>query len=264
MEMTFNDYIMNPMGKGSAVMSASHREFSRMQYQHKFDNILLREKGKIDYRLFKDSKDNTYWIYAKIPSETCKEFYYDTLIKFYTDQSVKEGGRDLFKYKVKFFSNDPAFVYTYAYVFSHNNLFIEELTSKMSKIALNQAPVEKNPDESVGYVKSIYFVYLLMQNRNLNKLNIFEQQSDPLDPFYIKENVMEADMKIAEREEAGKAVSHKKKVRLDKSTYNKLRRMTGNAWTDKANDRVVVNTTRKVKKVSNSNVVKTTKKTKRK
>ena len=58
MEMTFNDYIMNPMGKGSAVMSATHRELMRMQYQKKFDNILLREKGKLDYRLFINSTNN--------------------------------------------------------------------------------------------------------------------------------------------------------------------------------------------------------------
>ena len=56
MQMTFEDYINNPMGKGSAVMSAAHREVMRMQYKKKFDNILLREKGKLDYRLFKDSK----------------------------------------------------------------------------------------------------------------------------------------------------------------------------------------------------------------
>ena len=174
MQMTFEDYINNPMGKGSAVMSAAHREVMRMQYKKKFDNILLREKGKLDYRLFKDSKSNTYWVYVKIPSELCKDFYYDTIIKFYADEKVKGGGKNLFKYYAEFYSNDPAFVYTYAYVFSHNNLFIRELTSKMSKEALRKAPVEKNPTESVGYVKSLYFVYLLMENRNLNKVDIFE------------------------------------------------------------------------------------------
>ena len=267
MEMTFNDYIMNPMGKGSAVLSATHRELMRMQYQKKFDNILLREKGKLDYRLFTNSTNNTYWIYLKVPSEVCKNFYYDTLVKFYADESVKGGGKDLFKYKVKFFSNDPAFVYTYAYVFAHNNLFINELSSKMSKEALTKAPNEKNPNKSVGYVKSIYFVYLLMQNRNLNKLNIFEKQSDPLDIGFLMSNIENADKKIADREEAGRGVSQRKKVIIDDKTLNKVNRLTKGNLSNKAKDRLAVKTTKTVKKISNinsSSSVKTTKRTKKK
>ena len=259
MKMTFEDYINNPMGKGSAVMSAAHREVMRMQYKKKFDNILLREKGKIDFRLFKDEKNNTYWIYVKIPSELCKEFYYDTIIKFYADEKVKGGGKDLFKYYSEFYSNDPAFVYTYAYVFSHNDLFIKELASKMSKEALRRAPKEKNPTESVGYVKSLYFVYLLMENRNLNKTSIFEKQCNPLDPNFFRTNVMPADQKIAEREEAGRGVSQRKKVVLDKQMARKVTKMTGDKMTDRAKDRLAIKTTKRTKKISNVSEVKKTK-----
>ena len=264
MKMTFEDYINNPMGKGSAVMSSAHREVMRMQYKKKFDNILLREKGKMDYRLFKDEKHNTYWVYVRIPSELCKNFYYDTIIKFYADEKVKGGGKDLFKYYSEFYSNDPAFVYTYAYVFAHNDLFIKELTSKMSKEALKKSPKEKNPTESVGYVKSLYFVYLLMQNRSLNKVNIFEKLSDPLDPNFFRINVMPADQKIAEREEAGRGVSQRKKVVLDDKMARKVLKMGGDKLTDRAKDRLAIKTTKRTKKISNISEVNTTKKTKRK
>lgn len=251
MQMTFEDYIMNPAGKGSAVMTAAQREMVRAQYKLKFDNILLREKGKIDYRLFKDSKNNEYWVYCKIPSELCKEFYYDTVIKFYADEKVKSGGRDLFKYYARFYSNDPAFVYTYAYVFAHNKLFINELASKMSREALKQKPNEKNPREDIGYVKSIYFVYLLMQNRDLNKVSIFEKQCDPLDMNFILNNVMEADQKIAEREEAGRGVSQRKKVRVNDDMLRKINKVTKGNLSDRAKDRLAVNTNKSVKKISN-------------
>ena len=264
MEMTFDEYIMNPMGKGSSVMSAAHREIMRGQYKVKFDNILLREKGKLDYRLFKDSKNNAYWIYCKIPSELCKDFYYDTIIKFSATEKVKAGGKDLFKYNVRFYSNDPAFVYTYAYVFAHNNLFINELSSKMSRSSLKSAPKEKNPNQSVGYVKSIYFVYLLMQNRNLNKVSIFEKQSEPLDVKFFMNNVMPADQKIAEREEAGRGVSQKKKVKISDDVLRKVNRMTKGNLSDKAKDRLGVSTTKKVKTISNISSVKTTKRIKKK
>lgn len=260
MQMTFDEYITNPMGKGSAVMSVAHREVMRMQYKKKFDNILLREKGKLDYRMFTDSKRNEYWIYVKIPSELCKDFYYDTLIKFYADKNVKGGGRDLFKYNVRFYSNDPAFVYTYAYVFAHNDLFINELSSKMSREALRKAPKEKNPTESVGYVKSIYFVYLLMDNRGLNKVNVFEKQAEPLNVKFLLDNIMPADQKIAEREEAGRGVSQRKKVILDDKTMKKVTRIAGDALTDRARDRLAVKTTKRVKTISNINTVKKTKK----
>ena len=264
MKMTFEDYINNPMGKGSAVMSTAHREVMRMQYKKKFDNILLREKGKIDFRLFRNTKSNTYWVYVKIPSELCKNFYYDTIVKFYADETVKGGGKDLFKYYSEFYSNDPAFVYTYAYVFSHNDLFIKELSSKMSKEALRKSPTEKNPSESVGYVKSLYFVYLLMQNRNLNKVNIFEEQCEELNPVFFMTNVMPADRKIAEREEAGRGVSQRKKVVLDTKMARKVTKMTGDKLTDRAADRLAIKTTKKVKNISGVSEVKTTKKTKRK
>ena len=264
MQMTFENYIDNPMGKGSATITAGHRELMRMQYNKKFDNLLLREKGKMDYRMFTDSKRNEYWIYVKIPSELCKNFYYDTLIKFYADEKVKGGGKNLFKYNVRFYSNDPAFVYTYAYVFAHNDLFINELASKMSKQALKRPPTEKNPSNSIGYVKSIYFVYLLMDNRSLNKVSVFEKQAEPLNVKFLMDNIMDADQKIAEREEAGRGVSRRKKVILDDKTMKKVLRMAGDAMTDKALDRLAVTTTKRVKKISNINAVKTTKKIKKK
>lgn len=249
--MTFEQYIANPMGKGSAVMSAAHREILRAQYKKKFDNILLREKGNMDYRLFYDNKMNTYWIYVKVPSELVKDFYYDTVIKFYADETIKGGGKDLFKYYAQFFSNDPSFVYTYANVFANNNLFIGELRSKMSIQALRDKPVEKNPTNSVGYVKSLYFVYLLMQNRNLNKVSIFEKQCDSLDPKFFMDNVEKADTKISKRIEAGKGVSQRKKVILDSDTMKRVKRMGGKALSDRAKDRLAVKTTKSVKKVSN-------------
>lgn len=262
--MTFEEYVFNPLGKGSALVPAAQRELMKSRYKVKFDNILLREKGKMDFRLFRNSKDNTYWIYVKIPSELVKDFYYDTVIKFYTDESVKGGGSDLFKYNVKFYSNDPSFVYTYAYVFNQNQMFIEELTSKMSKEALTQPPVQKNPSNSVGYVKSLYFVYLLMKNRDLNKISIFENQSEVLVPKFFKENVMPADEKIAAREEAGRGVSQRKKIKLTKEEYDKVNKLAGGKLSDKAKDRFAVTTTKTVKKISNINNIKSTKKSKRK
>ena len=258
--MTLDEYILNPMGKKNAVLNAAAREGIRKMYKFKFDNIMLRENGKLKYHLFKKSDDNTYWAYFKIPSETVKDFYYDVVFKFYADNDVKDAGRNLFKYNIKFFSNDPAFTFTYAYVFAKNHLFVEELMRKMSTKALKTAAVEKNPNDVIGYVKIIYFAYLVMENRNLNKISKFESEAKPFDLAYLYKEIENTDDKIEERQEEGKGVSHKKKLTVDKKTGKRIQRMSKG----KDTSRLQISTTKRVKKIKsatkNSKFVRTTKK----
>ena len=57
--MTFDEYINNPMGIKSAVIS--NREMYRKMYTEKFDKVMVREVGKMDYQL---SKSNSkYYCY---------------------------------------------------------------------------------------------------------------------------------------------------------------------------------------------------------
>lgn len=201
--MTLEEYILNPMGRNNAVMNASAREYTRNNYKAKFDKIMLRENGKIDYFLYYDSKRNNYWAHFKIPSETVRKFYYDVILKFSAEANVPEGGLNLLKYNVQFFSNDPSFVYTYANVFYKNNLLIPELKPKMSKLALKKSPEEKNPNNLVGYVKTIYFAYLLIENRKLNSTNKFKGESKNFNLHKILTDTEDADKKVEEREEEG-------------------------------------------------------------
>ena len=52
--MTFDEYINNPMGVKSAVIS--NREMYRKMYTEKLNKIMVREVGKIDYQLYKSKK----------------------------------------------------------------------------------------------------------------------------------------------------------------------------------------------------------------
>lgn len=246
MNMTLEQYILNPMGKNNAVLNASTREIMRKDYMRRFDNLMLRENGKIEYYLYKDAKSNTYWAHIKVPSETVKDFYYDVVLKFYANQSTDAGGEDLFKYFVNFYSNDPAFVYTYAHTFLKNNLFIKELSSKMSRPALKKDAKEKNPGDNIGYVKTIYFAYLLLKNRNLNKKFKFEAESKPLDPKYLISQIENADIKIEKRQES--KVSKRKKVQVSNTAINNMSKYF-NSDTDAS--RLKVTTTQKVGTIQN-------------
>ena len=177
----------------------------------RFDKILLREHGKVDYFLYEDSETNTFWAHIKVPSETVKRFYYDIVFKFTADQSVSGLGQDLLKYNVQFYSNDPSFVFTFAHVFATNNLFIKELAPKMSKRALAEPANEKNPNGDVGYVKTIFFAYLLMKNKGLYKKSRFQAESKPFDLRKLLQEIEAADDKIDARQEAQKTVTKERK-----------------------------------------------------
>lgn len=201
MEMTFDDYIQNPMGRENAVIS--NRSMYRDLYKAKLDKILVRENGKIEHKCY--SIGLKYMCYLKIPSEVVPDFYYDVLIEFTPPKKLVHGG-SLKDFNVKFYSNDPSFVYTFAHAFIKNNLFITAYADKMSKEAIEKVAKEKNPGNQVGYVKSLYFAYLFMQSRGLfNKLRYVDIYSEAA----VKKQVMHADEKIKARQEAASAKSKK-------------------------------------------------------
>lgn len=244
--MTFDEYITNPMGKNNAVLSLPVREAMKKMYMSKFDNVLLRENGKIDYFLYKGS-GAVYYIHIKIPSEVVKNFYYDVVIKFVGDAKKAGAFTKLDQYQVQFFSNDPAFVFNYAYVFKRNGLFIKELGPKMSKKAINTPAKEKNPDNQVGYVKSLYFAYLFMKQKGLFTKSIYDAASS-INLKYLLSTIEDADKKIDKRQELGAEEAKKKKVKIDQDTARKLNRYSID---DEAKSNLRVQTTKKVGAINN-------------
>lgn len=258
MNITLEQYIINPQVKSNAVLNATAREAIRGKYIQKYDAILVRERGRIDYTLYKDSKNNRFFAHFKIPSETVEKFYYDTVLEFYTDENITNT-TDLFKYYVKFYSNDPAFVYTHAHAFSTNDLFISELVSKMSRKALRTEAKEKNPYNQIGYVKSIYFAYLTMKAKGLNHVDKFEAESKNFSKISLISSITDADKKVGDREAEGvKLQKLKKKKREPQQTSDNIK-VTSNSLGVKKTK--VIGPGSKNNKVG---IVKTTKTTRRK
>ena len=199
MNMTFDEYIQNPMGKDNSVIS--NRNMYRSLYTTKLDKILVRENGNIDIKAYTIGKK--YLCYLKIPSEVIPNFYYDTLVEFTPPKNILAQA-DLKKYTVKFYSNDPSFVYTFAHAFIKNKMFIEALEDKMSKRAVKDVAKEKNPHNQVGYVKSLYFAYLIMVKRGyFSKTKYVDVYSEKA----LKREITHADKKIQDRQDAQKSLS---------------------------------------------------------
>lgn len=253
MEITFDQYINNPMGEKSSVMT--QRGMYKELYSQKLDRILLREGGRIKYTLYTD-KDR-YFIHLKIPSETVDKFYYDTIIEFYTKDNGIKLSRTLKDYNVKFYSNDPSYVYTFAHAFIKNKIFCEDFVSKMSKESIKKVAFEKNPKNIVGYVKSLFFAYLIMQNYGLFAKIKYEKEGKPFKQKEVLKEVMHADEKIQRRQEAGEEL-RKKKAAIKKTAITREK----NTFSAKSSDRVV--NTKLTDTVNRVNKIITVKRTRRK
>jgi hypothetical protein len=192
--MTFQEYINNPQGKANSVIS--HRDMYRNMYTEKLNKIMVRENGKVDYTLYET--DKAYICHMKVPSEVIENFYYDTIVMFKKEKGV----RNLQNSGVKFYSNDPSFVFTFAHAFIKNKIFIDILEDKMSSKAVKERADEKNPKDEVGYVKSLYFTYLMMSQKGLFNAVKYEAEKKPYSERIFKSNIMHADEKVELRQEA--------------------------------------------------------------
>ena len=246
MKMTYDQYIQNPMGIANAVFS--NRDMYRNLYISKLDKLLVREMGHIDYTLYKSK--NKYYVYIKIPSEVIEKFYYDVVIEFSEPEDKSLIDSTLKNYNVKFYSNDPSFVYTFAHAFIKNKLFIEELKDVMSEEAIKKVAVEKNPTNQVGYVKSLYFAYLILKKENVFNKKKFLLAKD-IDWKSLKKNITPADIKVAQRQDAAK-----EKAAKNKRVKEELERVRKNAL-----QRDIPLATKAVQQTSATKVIKTINKT---
>ena len=211
MKMTFKEYIDNPGGKGNSVIV--NKGMYKEMYTDKFNKVLLRENGVIKYKVYKEGgKTDSYYIHIKVPSEVVSNFYYDVVIQLWTDAIGEKNNVNLNNHYVRFFSNDPAFTYTFAYAFNKNNLFIDILKQRMNPKAIKDSAKTKNPKNEIMYVKSLYFAYLTMQRYNLfNRLKL-DSNTTKFDKRSFPMTIMKADDKITLRQSEYEKQKKKAKV----------------------------------------------------
>lgn len=251
--MSFDKYIDNPSGGATVI---TNRNMYKDMYKSKFDKVLLRESGKIEWSVYheKDSHDS-YYIYMKIPSEVIENFYYDVVVRLFTTENKKKTNANLREYAVEFYSNDPAFVYTFAHAFSKNKLFIADLEPKMSKTALKDVAKVKNPKDNVWYVKSLYFAYLTMERYHLFSRSLLNQHSKKYNKKELLSKITHATEKVEARQQAQESLNK------DKAKAKKIER-TDQALQSKHTKTSGITKTATVSKISKiSNKVKTTKRT---
>ena len=250
--MTFDKYMDNPSG-GQVY---TNRGMYKQMYKGKFDAILLRENGRIQYELYKSNYANDqHYVYIKVPSESVSGFYYDTVIEFTAPNNEIKNSTSLKDYNVRFYSNDPAFVYTFAYSFNKNGLFFKDLEPKMSKQAMKQKASTRNPKNDVWYVKSLVFAYLTMEQYDLfNKAKF--RDAKKYNKRELIQKVTHADIKVGQLQDAQKKQNDLKKANKSINTGS---RTVGGNYTNTSNMSKTSKTSRVSTVSKNSKRTKTTK-----
>lgn len=233
MQITFEDYAKNPSGGRTRMVGEA--ETARELYSKKFDAMMLRVNGKINYTLYKNT-NNKYVLYIMMPSEKDENVFYDVVIEFTTNDDVQKRLNKISGYNIKVFSNDPNFMFTYANAFKHNDLLIKELIKKFDPVVFKKQPNTTNPNKIVGYVKSIYFAYLLFKLKGLDN-KIMWMNAYPYKPQNLASQIMSGKEKLIQVQNVKKLQATNKygSNYISKDDYSDTDRIEGKgkAYTNK-------------------------------
>ena len=221
--MTFDDWINNPAGGKSSFMT--NRQMYRDMYTAKYNKIMLREGNKFTFHTYKNKAGTHFIVHIKVPSEVVPKFYYDVVVSFTADNPAAFTTTTLKGYNVQFYTNSPDFVYTHCHAYKNADLFFGDLSNRMNKLSLTKVAVERNPQDVVGYVKSIYFAYLIIKSNNLfDKIHYTELYSEK----DLQRVVRHANDVVEERqlEEAKLKAEAKRKASLEKYKEEQDRRQS--------------------------------------
>lgn len=221
LKYTFDDYINNPSGKGSAVLASINKD----QFEKEL-MTLEANNSKATYKIYKQNKPGgkfTYYIHFLIPSST-KGFFNDVVIELNSNSDDNTVTKTVKAYYVKFFSNDSNFVYTYAYSFKSHGVLITELEKLLPFRCISQKPVMRNPDNAMGYNKGIIYAYLIMIRDGLFNKETLNRNCKYASINAIRSTILPFDKKLQERrkiEEELKKVGRKQKQRSSKVVKSK-------------------------------------------
>lgn len=162
--MNIRQYLDNPMGKGAIIPG---KQMILEDFNRRY-NTLTNNKS-IQCKIY-NNKD-IYYFHLIIPSESERDNNYDVVIEFSPKDKTDKGDESIINYDIRFFSNCPSFIYTYAYAYNLNGVFIDFMTKKLQKEIFKKPPLVKNPNNIVNFEKSLYFAckFLMDEKKHLTK-----------------------------------------------------------------------------------------------
>lgn len=157
MPFFIKEFLNNPAGKGSAVLNINA---TKDKYIERYNLV----RKKITHKTY-FVKDIIY-IIVNIPSSV-EGIMYDVVLKF--ENTKKSTGDTITDMNMQLFSNSPSFLYTYAYAYEKQKLFIKECKKKLSSKMLSDIAKTRNPYGVLSYDFSIFAsLYYIVTNGYTN------------------------------------------------------------------------------------------------
>lgn len=162
--MDIRQYLDNPMGKGAIIPG---KQMIVDDFNKRYTS--LTSNKSIDCKIYKNKE--LYYFHLIIPSESERDNTYDIVIEFSPKDKTDKGDESIINYDIRFFSNCPSFIYTYAYAYNLNGVFIDFMDKKLQKDIFKKPPLVKNPNNTVNFEKSLYYAckYLMDEKKYLTK-----------------------------------------------------------------------------------------------
>lgn len=202
--MTFHELSTNPSGKGSAAFARRGLIISDLKKRVEYRN----KKDGIELKVYK-TPNNVFVLFFRLMSETIPKLWYDVVITL-TPPEVETTSRTVADYTCKFASNMPSFAYSYLYVAHKRELFLESFKDKFPSIFFEKAPEIRNPDEGMGFEKSILFCLYYMTLKKYHFIDTLDLLSKgPPSLVVLKSKFMTFPRKMQERKKL--EAEHKKK-----------------------------------------------------
>lgn len=152
--LTPNNILVNPIPGSSHIAPRSliikQLNYKTMQYM---------SKGAIKIISCIVKKENLF-VHLKMGSESLPNIWYDIIFEFPKFRRINGdtvfNGISMKLNEMKVFSNNPEFVFTYAYVFNQRGYLISEYKKYIGTLALTVKPKQKNPTTELGMSTSLF------------------------------------------------------------------------------------------------------------
>lgn len=210
------EFLNNPGGKGNTSLNISAVKEKFMDRYNKIVKL-------IEYQIFLVKKD--VYILVNIPSSV-QGIKYDILLKF--NGTAKSTGKSLADMNMQIFSNSPSFLYTYAYAYDKQGLFIKDCKRKLSPKMLDDIAKSKNPYGMLSYDFSVFAALYFVVSNDYLSFDVIEEYGKKATKTEVIKLVKNADalqkdrkfqkdsIKLAEKEEKAKI---KKSIKLSDKLY---------------------------------------------
>lgn len=159
---TFSSFLANPTGMAGDASRNSRLVVNG--YEIILSRLIASKSYNFNPNVYFDRPDNKIYMHIKIPSSSVLNFYYDAVICF--DTSRIGNHTSLQNAPIKFYTNSPSFIFTYANSFLKSKLIIDSLIKRLPHEVSEIAHV-RNPDSHVGFEKILTLAMLYIQHMGL-------------------------------------------------------------------------------------------------